>query len=57
MDARIFTVSPCKGVKSFDPSMRRSGGIAEGTLPPSTSAVLVRLTLRTGSSEGSIATT
>lgn len=57
MEAKVWTVSPCKGVKCFGPGIKRSGGTAEGTLPPSTRAVLLRFTLRTGSSDGSIDTT
>jgi hypothetical protein len=57
MEAKIFTVSPCKGAKSFGPAINKSGGTAEGTLPPSTRAVWVLLTRRTFSSDGSRATT
>lgn len=39
MEAKIFTVSPCKGGKPFGPAINKSGGTAEGTLPPSTRAV------------------
>jgi len=57
MEAKIFTVSPCKGANFFGLAINKSGGTAEGTLPPSTRAVLVLLTRRTSSSDGSIATT
>ena len=39
MEANIFTVSACKGIKPFDPPINKSGGTADGTLPPSTRAV------------------
>lgn len=57
MEAKFLTISPCKGTEPFDLQINRSGGTAEGTLPPRTSAVLVRLTLRISLSDGSIAMT
>lgn len=39
MEAKIFTVSPCRGEKPFVPESNRSGGTADGTLPPRTRAV------------------
>lgn len=39
MEAKVFTVSPWKGGKPLVPPISRSGGRAEGTVPPRTRAV------------------